>query len=80
MREALTAALQWGFDNMSLNRVEALVHPCNEASLRLLDKLAFVREGTLRQAARWGGHFHDMLQLSLLAGEWKPGSSGGTGG
>jgi ribosomal-protein-alanine N-acetyltransferase len=72
MREALMAMLSWGFANMELNRVEAQIHPENLASIKLVQKLGFVVEGRLRQVGRWGGQFHDMLQFSLLRGEWKP--------
>lgn len=75
MREALTAALAWGFANMELNRAEAQIHPQNLASIRLARKLGFVEEGRLRQLGRWGGQFHDMLQFSLLRREWAPGNT-----
>lgn len=66
MREALAAMLDWGFAEMQLNRIEAQVHPQNEASLKLAAGLGFVQEGRLRQLGYWGGQYHDMLQLSLL--------------
>jgi ribosomal-protein-alanine N-acetyltransferase len=70
MTEALRAAIAWGFVHMQLNRVEAQVHPQNAASVALLERLGFVREGLLRQLAYWGGSHHDMLQYSLLKSEW----------
>lgn len=71
MREALGALLDWGFADagMALNRIEAMVHPDNAASLRLLERLGFRPEGRLRQAAFWGGRFEDMLLLSRLRSE-----------
>jgi ribosomal-protein-alanine N-acetyltransferase len=74
MREALEAVIPWGLAAMKLNRIEALVHERNAASLGLLARLGFVQEGRLRQVAFWNGQHHDMLQLSLLAAEW-PGPS-----
>ncbi|MCP6726359.1 GNAT family N-acetyltransferase, partial [Klebsiella pneumoniae] len=41
MSEALRAALAWGFEHMELNRIEAQVHPDNQASLKLLERLDF---------------------------------------
>ena len=70
MHEALQAVIPWGLATMQLNRIEALVHEDNAASLGLLAKLGFVQEGRLRQVGFWNGRHHDMLQLSLLAGEW----------
>lgn len=66
MTEALSAILHWGFEHMELNRVEAQVHAENAASLTLLDKLGFVREGELREAGFWCGRHHDLQQLALL--------------
>jgi ribosomal-protein-alanine N-acetyltransferase len=67
MREALRAMLDWGIEHMQLHRVEALVHPQNTASLGLLERLGFAREGTLREAGFWGGARHDLHILGLLS-------------
>lgn len=72
MREALCAVLPWGWTRMQLNRVEALIHPDNLASIRVVRALGFVEEGRLREVGRWGGRHHDMLQFSLLRREWPP--------
>lgn len=70
MGEALRAMLDWGIANMLLHRVEALAHPQNGASLRLLRRLGFETEGTLREAGFWGGQRHDLQVLGLLTQEW----------
>jgi ribosomal-protein-alanine N-acetyltransferase len=75
MEEALRAAFAWGFAEMQLNRIEAQIHPHNEASRRLVKRLGFRQEGLLREVARWGGEFHDLLQLSLLHKEWRDGET-----
>ena len=59
-----------GIANMLLHRVEALAHPQNGASLRLLRRLGFETEGTLREAGFWGGQRHDLQVLGLLTQEW----------
>jgi len=71
MTEALQAALAWGFESMALNRIEAQVHPENAASLKLLERFGFVKEGLQRQAGFWGGEHRDLLQLSLLRHEYR---------
>jgi ribosomal-protein-alanine N-acetyltransferase len=71
MDEALRAVLSWGFAQMALNRVEALVHPGNAPSLRSIERLGFKREGLLRQVGFWSGEYHDMYQYSLLRGDWE---------
>lgn len=69
MEEALRAVLAWGFDasGMGLNRVEAMIHPQNGPSLRLVERLGFVREGLLREVAFWGGRHEDLELHALLA-------------
>lgn len=66
MTEALSAMLQFGFAHMGLHRIEAEVMPGNVNSLRLLEKLHFHAEGTLRQRGFWKGQFHDLMMLALL--------------
>ena len=70
MREALLAILAWGYRHMGLNRVEALIHPDNLASIRLAAGIGFVAEGRLRELGYWGGRHHDMMQLALLRRDW----------
>lgn len=72
MTEALSAAIRYGLERMELNRIEAQVHPSNRRSLAVLRRLDFVEEGRLRQAAYWGGQYHDMLQFALLRQGFRP--------
>ncbi|RON40799.1 GNAT family N-acetyltransferase [Pseudomonas frederiksbergensis] len=72
MSEALQAMLVWSFEQMQLHRIEATVHPQNQACLKLLERLGFVQEGRLRQAGFWLGEHQDLLQLSLLRAEFEP--------
>lgn len=69
MTEALAEAIDFGFGSMKLNRIEALVHPHNLASIRLLEKLGFQNEGILRDYYFQGEMFHDSLRFSLLRRE-----------
>jgi [ribosomal protein S5]-alanine N-acetyltransferase len=70
-QEAVSGLLDWGFDHLDLNRVEADVDPRNTPSARLLERLGFVREGHLRE--RWivAGEVSDSWIYGLLAPEWK---------
>lgn len=63
--EAVQAMVQLGFDT-GLHRMHALVMPGNHASMRVLEKLGFVHEGTLRGWYFWEGRYWDMLSFSLL--------------
>lgn len=71
MHEALRSCLDWGFEHMQLNRIEAQVHPSNLASIRSVECLGFQREGLLQQVGFWSGHFHDLFQYALLRRDWR---------
>ena len=47
MRAATTRVLTWAFDSAGFNRVHAFVMTSNRPSIKLLESLAFVREGTV---------------------------------
>lgn len=66
--EAVFAVLVFAFERMNLHRIEADLHPDNAASVRLVERLGFAREGYLRE--RWfvGGVFSDSLVYGLLRG------------
>lgn len=74
MTEAMRAILSYGFHQMALNRVEVLTDPRNMPSIRLLERLGFSREGTLRENTFFRGHFVDDVLFSLLAREWQAGA------
>lgn len=70
--EAVRSVVQFGHQQLALNRIEALVMPENRASLALLAKLGFTDEGCLRSLGFWKGQFHDLQILSLLAADLQP--------
>ncbi|MCX9156357.1 GNAT family N-acetyltransferase [Niveibacterium sp. 24ML] len=76
MAEALRGALDWGFEHMALNRVEAMIHPNNAASARVVTKLGFLQEGRLREAGFWNGRHHDLDFFALLRSDWVARSGG----
>ena len=47
--------------------------PGNEASVRLLERIGFQREGLMRDRGFWKGGFHDLELFSLLTTD--PGAS-----
>jgi ribosomal-protein-alanine N-acetyltransferase len=71
MPEALRAVVQYGFEEMNLNRVQATTHTENRRSRRVLEKLGFQREGILREFYCRDGIYNDQVQFSLLRSEWK---------
>jgi RimJ/RimL family protein N-acetyltransferase len=74
--EAAGALLEWAFDAMDLNRVQAETDTRNAASARVLEKLGFVREGTLREDCIVNGDVSDSWVYGLLRREWEPGGRG----
>ncbi|MGH2486541.1 MAG: GNAT family N-acetyltransferase [Ktedonobacterales bacterium] len=71
MSEALVAILDFGFAEMGLHSVEAVVDDVNERSKGLLRTLGFTHEGTLRQRFYFRERFLDEHYFGLLAEEWR---------
>jgi ribosomal-protein-alanine N-acetyltransferase len=71
MAEALTATIQYGFDHMSLHRIEVLISHHNKRSQTLVRRLGFKREGVLRDHYFIEGRFSDDVIFSLLKEEWE---------
>jgi ribosomal-protein-alanine N-acetyltransferase len=63
--------IQYGFEGLGLNRIEAFVMPENLASMNALRKLGFREEGVLREYGFWKGQFVDLKCFSLLKREYK---------
>jgi [ribosomal protein S5]-alanine N-acetyltransferase len=70
--EAAGALLRWAFGTLDLNRVQAETDTRNTASSRVLEKLGFVREGTLREDCVVDGEVSDTWVYGLLRREWAP--------
>jgi ribosomal-protein-alanine N-acetyltransferase len=68
--EAARALLQWAFGALDLNRVQAEADTRNAASARVLDKLGFVHEGTLREDCVVNGDVSDSWVFGLLRRDW----------
>ena len=77
--EAAHAVLQWAFDTLDLNRVQAETDTRNTASARVLEKLGFVREGTLREDCVVNGEVSDSWVYGLIRRQWRPPSGSDPG-
>ncbi|MFD4398877.1 GNAT family N-acetyltransferase [Kitasatospora sp. NPDC058478] len=75
--ETATAVLQWAFDALDLNRVQAETDTRNVASARVLEKVGFVREGTLREDCVVNGEVSDSWVFGLIRREWRPSAASG---
>lgn len=67
--EALRALIDYAFDTLGFNRIEAKAQPANINSIKVLQKLNFSLEGTLRQSERSKGSFIDLCMYSRLAAD-----------
>ncbi|TDF93047.1 GNAT family N-acetyltransferase [Paenibacillus piri] len=64
--EAISSLIDYAFSSLKLNRIEAQVEPENVNSVKVLQKLNFIFEGTLRQYERVNGKFKDLSIYSKL--------------
>jgi [ribosomal protein S5]-alanine N-acetyltransferase len=66
MTAAVTALIPFGFGTLRLHRIEAACIPANAASIRLLEKTGFRREGFARQYLCIDGVWQDHLLYARL--------------
>lgn len=71
MCEAVTAVIDFAFNELGLHRIEADTDDQNEASLSLLDKLGFQREGFFRERWRVYDDWQNSVMLGLLKPDWE---------
>jgi ribosomal-protein-alanine N-acetyltransferase len=71
MRKALRPVLDYGFNIMRFERIEAFLNVDNDRSAGLLKKLGFKLEGMLREYALSPKGLIDQNCYSLLKREWK---------
>ncbi len=69
MTAAVHALIPFAFGPLRLHRLEAACIPSNVASIRLLEKTGFVREGVARQYLCINGLWQDHLLYALLSGD-----------
>lgn len=73
MSEALALVLAYGFGPLGLHRLEANVRPENAASIALVRRLGFTREGYSRRYLKVGGRWRDHERWAILAEDWRGG-------
>lgn len=66
MSEALPPIINYGFTQMKLYRMEALISPDNTPSLKLIKKFGFIKEGLLRKHYFTNETFEDSIIFSRL--------------
>ena len=68
--EAARRVINYGFENLNLNRIEGFCLPQNGASRRVMDKVGMSFEGILRERMWLKGAFRDLAFYSILKAEW----------
>lgn len=71
MTEALALMLRYVFGKLKLHRVEANIQPGNVASLALVQRAGFVKEGFSRRYLKIGGRWRDHERWTLLVEDWE---------
>jgi len=64
--EASSEILRFGFENLKLHRLYARVFPGNKPSARVLEKLGFVKEGTMKQSVYMNNRYHDTILYARI--------------
>ncbi|MHC4783693.1 MAG: GNAT family N-acetyltransferase [Planctomycetota bacterium] len=70
--EIHSVLFQWGFETFDIQKIWAHIRTNNPAIFRVVEKLGFEIEGTLRQDAIVGGERIDLYHIGLLRNEFVP--------
>jgi ribosomal-protein-alanine N-acetyltransferase len=71
MTAALRLVLERAFTDLSLHRLEANIQPANAASIALVERCGFVREGFSERYLKIGGHWRDHARFAIRAEQWQ---------
>ncbi|MEX0751992.1 MAG: GNAT family protein [Xanthobacteraceae bacterium] len=71
MTDAVRVLLAFAFSTLRLHRIEAACIPTNTASIRLLEKTGFAREGYAREYLCINGSWQDHLLYARLKDEFR---------
>lgn len=72
MTAAVVTLVPFVFDQLRLHRLEAACLPSNAASIRLLEKVGFAREGFARRYLRINGVWQDHFLYAMLSDDPRP--------
>jgi [ribosomal protein S5]-alanine N-acetyltransferase len=68
--EATRIVLEYGFNDLNLNKIFAASFTTNPGSWRIMEKVGLKYEGTLKQHVTRFGQFHDLAYYGLLKVEF----------
>lgn len=71
MTEAIRLMLHYAFADLKLHRLEANIQPGNTASIALVKRAGFVREGYSRHYLKICGRWRDHERWAILVDDWR---------
>lgn len=71
MSEALKLVLGYAFNEMKLHRLEANIQPGNKASIALVKRAGFTKEGYSRRYLKICGRWRDHERWAIIAEDWR---------
>ncbi len=71
MREGLELVLGRAFTELGLHRLEANIQPGNHASIALVERCGFVREGFSERYLKVGGRWRDHERWAIRVEQWR---------
>lgn len=69
--EACKAVIQYGFETMGLHRIQISYKEYNKASLRIIEKCGFTREGIYREYYKENGAYVSRIFHAMLLDEYE---------
>lgn len=69
--EAVHRVCRFGFEDLALRRIEADIDPRHHASIHVVEKAGFQREGVLRERYIYNDEIQDVVYYGLLAREFQ---------
>lgn len=71
MGEAVEVLLRYAFRHLKLHRIEANVQPYNAASIALVKRAGFTKEGYSRRYLKICGRWRDHERWAIIAEDWR---------
>ena len=71
MSEGISLAIDYAFQTLNLHRIEANIQPRNKASINLVKRLNFTKEGFSQKYLKINGEWRDHERWALTVENWK---------
>ncbi len=66
VQEAVREMIRFAFNEIGFHSLEAIIDPRNSASINVIEKAGFTKEGHLKESDYWNGEYLDTLIYSLI--------------